>query len=302
MPPATIHAAPSLSAPRTSSVAAQNSPFLRLPNELLQIITKHMDAGTLFASLLTSKRFSEVALSKSLLLHNLNRIPGLKLGLGDLPPDHLLRLFRKRAAQCGCAAGALANVTKYAHQPGMRNTVFIPSDPSQSSNLAQLVTIQWDGVLQIYDLAEDYVRRRFELHIRPAGSCASTRFEILKTTFSSSSRDLAVLYRQREPTEKVAPPSKRTPSYQNLELYKLVTFHRCYAKSLGYFYDSSLQETRDIKDIESQLTPVGLALASDGNACIVWKSSNRLRKSKICLVLRNGKIMVCTDSMYFLPP
>ena len=299
MPPDTIHAAPSSSRSMTRSVAAQNSPFLRLPNELLQIITKHMDAGTLFASLLTSKRFSEVALSKSLLLHNLNRIPGLKLGLGDLPPDHLLRLFRKRAAQCGCAAGALANVTKYAHQPGMRNAVFIPADPSQNSNLAQLVTIQWDGVLQIYDLAEDYVRRRFELHIRPAGTCASTRFEILKTTFSSSSRDLAVLYRH---SEKVAPPSKKTPSTQNLELYKLVTFHRCYAKSLGYFYDSSLQETRDIKDIESQQTPVGLALASDGNACVVWKSSNRPRKSKICLVRRNEKIMVCIDSMYFTPP
>ena len=283
-------------------MATHNSPFLRLPNELIQIITKHMDAGTFFASLLTSKRFSEVALSKSLLLHNLNRIPGLNLGLDDLPAPDLLRLFRKRAAQYGCAAGALANVTKYAHQPGMRNAVFIPSDPSQDSNLAQLVTIQWDGVLQIYDLAESYVRRRFELHIRPEGSCASTRFEILKVTSSSTSRDLAVLYRQRESSEKVAPFSKTTVSTQNLELYKLVTFHRCYAKSLGYFYDSSLQETRDIKDIESQQTPVGLALASDGNACVVWKSSNRLRKSKICLVRRNAEIMVCTGSMYSLPP
>ena len=302
MPPDTMHAAPSLSGSETRSVATQNSPLLRLPNELLQIITKHMDAGTFFASLLTSKRFSEVALSKSLLLHNLNRIPGLNLGLSDLPTPDLLRLFRKRAAQSGCAAGALANVTKYAHQPGMRNAVFIPSDPSQNSNLAQLVTIQWDGVLQIYDLAESYVRRRFELHIRPEGSCVSTRFEILKMTFSSSSRDLAVLYRQREPSEKVAPLSKRTASTQSLELYKLVTFHRCYAKSLGYFYDSCLQETRDIKDIESQQMPVGLALASDGNACVIWKSSNRLRKSKICLVRRNEKIMVCTDSMYFPPP
>ena len=283
-------------------MATRNSPFLRLPNELLQIITKHMDAGTLFASLLTSKRFSEVALSKSLLLHNLNRIPGLKLGLSDLPTPDLLRLFKKRAAQSGCAAGALANVTKYAHQPGMRNAVFIPSDPSDDSNLAQLVTIQWDGVLQIYDLAEHYVRRRFELHIRPEGSCASTRFEVLKVTFSSGSRDLAVLYRQREPSEKIASLSKRISSTQNLELYKLVTFHRCYAKSLGYFYDSSLQETRDVKDIESHQTPVGLALASDGNACVVWKSSNRLRKSKICLVRRNGKIMVCTDLIYFFPP
>ena len=272
---------------------AQNTPFLRLPNELLQMITKHMDAGTFFASLLTSKRFSEVALSRSLLLQHLNRIPGLKLGLGDLPTPDLLSLFRKRAAQIGCAAGVLTNVTKYAHQAGMRNAVFIPSDTSQPGNLAQLVTIQWDGVLHIYDLAKDSVRHRFELHIRPVDDCSSTRFDILKVSFSPSSRDLAVLYRQREPSENASLTPKRTEAVHDLELYRLATFHRCYAKSLGYFYDSSLQETRDItNDVDH--TPFGLALASNGNACITWKSSTRLTKTEICVVCRNEKIMVCT--------
>ena len=55
------------------------------PNGLLQIITKQMEAGTFFASLLTSKRFPEVASSKPLLLYQLNRIFGLTLGLTDLP-------------------------------------------------------------------------------------------------------------------------------------------------------------------------------------------------------------------------
>ena len=293
MLPHTSYVASSLSTPETRLALTHDSALLRLPNELLQLITKHMDTGTFFASLLTSKRFLEVALSRSLLFHHLNRLPGLTLGLGDLPTPDLLFFFRRRAAQSGCAAGALANVTKYAHQPGMGNAVFVPSDLSQPGNMAQLITISWDGVLQIYDLAADYVRRRVELHIRPEGDCSSTRFEVLKVSFSPSSRDLAVLYRHREPSQNT---SRFLKSARDLAFYRLVTFHRCFAKSLGYFYDSFLQETRDIEELEDQ-TPVALALASNGNACIAWKSGGRLSKTKLCLVRRNEKIMVCVSSM-----
>lgn len=288
VPPGDSASSPSW--PETRFEVNQDSAFLRLPNELLQIITKHMDAGTFFASLLTSKRLLEVALSRPLLFHHLNRIPGLTLGLTDLPTPDLLLFFRRRAAQSGCAAGALANITKYAHRPGMGIAQFIPSDPSQPGYSSQLVTTQWDGVLQIYDLAEDHVRRRVELHIRPEGGCSSTRVEIIKVSFSPSSRDLAVLYRQREHSRNAYPPPKS-------EVYRLVTFHRCFAKTLGYFYDSFLQETRDIEKPEDQ-EAVGLALASNGNACIVWKSPDRLNKTKICLVGRNEKIMVCIDSSF----
>lgn len=296
MPPHTPYVACSLSTPETRLALTHDSALLRLPNELLRLITKHMDTGTFFASLLTSKRFLEVALSRSLLFHHLNLLPGLTLGLGDLPTPDLLFFFRRRAAQTGCAAGALANVTKYTHQPGMGNAVFVPSDLSQPGNLAQLITISWDGVLQIYDLAEDYVRRRVELHIRPEGDCSSTRFEVLKVSFSPSSRDLAVLYRHREPSQNTF---RFLKSARDLAFYRLVTFRRCFAKSLGYFYDSFLQETRDIEELEDQ-TPVALALASNGNACIAWKSGGRLSKTKLCLVRRNEKIMVCVSSMYFL--
>ena len=295
----TPHAISPLSRSKAKSQVTQDSALLRLPNELLQIISTHMDAGTFFASLLTSKRFLEVALSRSLLFHHLNRIPGLTLGLNDLPTPDLLVLFRKRAAQSGCAAGVLANVTKYTHQRGLSSAVFIPSDPSQPGHVAQMVTIQSDGILQIYDLPEDYVRRRIELHIRPEGGRPSTRFEILKITFSPGSRDLAVLYRQRECSQNRLPFPKRTAFAREAEVYRLVTFHRCFAETLGYFYDSSLQETRDIIEYDDQ-TPVGLALASNGNACISWKGTGRHKKSKACLVRRNKKIMVCNDSISFL--
>ena len=287
--------APSLAGPETRSEAKQASGFLRLPTELLHIITKHMDVGTFFASLQTSKRFLEVALlSRPLLFHHLNRIPGLTLGLKDLPTPDLLSLFRKRAAQSACAAGALANVTKYAHQPGMSSAVFIPSDPSQPGDFAQLVTTRWDGVLQIYDLAEDQVRLGVELHIRPEGAGSSTRVEILQVSFSLS-RDLAVLYRQRQHSQDASPSQKRAESACESEVYRLVTFHRCFAKTLGYFYDSYLQETRDIKRSEDQ-KPIGLALASNGNACITWKGFDRLNQTNICLVGRDKKIMVCIVS------
>lgn len=301
MAPHTPDGAPSLSRPETRLEIEQNSALLRLPNEVLQIITKHMDAGTFFASLLTSKKILEVALSRPLLFHHLNRIPGLTLGLTDLPTPDLLTFFRKRAAQNGCAAGALANVTKYAHQPEiprMSNAVLIPSDPSQPGNLAQLVTTQWDGILQIYDLAEDHVRRKVELHIRPEGSRPSTRVEILKVSFSPSSRDLAVLYRQRENSQNASTVTNRNDSTRDSADYQLVTFHRCFAKTLGYFYDSFLQETRDINESEGE--PVGLALASNGNACIAWKNPDRINKTKICLVGRNEKIMVRIVSKKFL--
>ena len=172
----------------------------------------------------------------------------------------------------------------------MTNAVFIPSEPSQPGSLAQLVTIQWDGVLQIYDLAEDYVRRKVELHIKPEG-CSSTRFEILRVASSLSSRDLAVLYRRREHTLETPFSPKSITYVCDCEVYKLVTFHRCFAKTLGYFYDSFLQETRDIRAVGDQ-TPVGLALASNGNACIVWNSTSRLEETTICLIRRSEKIMV----------
>lgn len=159
--------------------------------------------------------------------------------------------------------------------------------------MAQLVTNQWDGVLQIYDLAENHVRRKAELHIRPEGAFSNTRMEILKVSFSSSSRDLAVLYRQREHSQNAGPLEEGEESARHSEVYRLVTFHRCFAKTLGYFYDSSLQETRDIEAPEDQ-KPVGLALASNGTACITWRCRDRLDGTKIFLVGRNGKIMVCS--------
>lgn len=294
MAPNTPDGASSPPRPETRLKIEQNSALLRLPNELLQIIIKNMDAGTFLASLLTSKLFLEVALSRPLLFHHLSHIPGLTLGLIDLSTPDLLTFFRKRAAQSGCAAGALANVTKYTHQRGLSNAVLIPPDPSQPGNLAHLVTTQWDGVLQLYDLAENHVRRRVELHIRPEGGYSSTRFEILKVSFSPTSRDLAVLYRQREHSRNASPSTRRIDSARDSEIYQLVTFHRCFAKTLGFFYDSFLQETRAINEPGGE--PVGLALASNGNACIAWKSPNWLNRTKICLVGRNEKIMVCIVS------
>lgn len=95
-------------------VSQQQSRLLTLPTEIFQGITWHMDVGTFFASLLTCRQVMKAAHSKRLLLRHINNIPGLRLGLEDLSTEGLLHQFSMRAAECGCGAGVLADVTNYA--------------------------------------------------------------------------------------------------------------------------------------------------------------------------------------------
>ena len=109
---------------------------------------------------------------------------------------------------------------------------------------------------------------------------------------TNTDSEICVVYRQREHAQKAYPFPERDESAHYSEVYRLVTFHRCFAKTLGYFYDSFLQETRDIKAPEDQ-KPVGLALASNGIACVVWRSPDRLNGTKMFIVGRNKITMVC---------
>ena len=69
-----------------------------------------------------------------------------------------------------------------------------------------------------------------------------------------------------------------------------MTFHRCHAKTKGYFYSSAEQETRDIA-FSPNHEPVGLALASKGNACITWRSPENQEVTEIVLYGRDSKLM-----------
>ena len=279
--------------PEAHTKIQQNSALLKLPIEVFQTITWHMDVGTFFISLLTCKFFLAAAQSKPNLHRHISRLPGLKLGFDSITTPDLLLQFRRRAAESGCAAGVLSDLTLYA--PASRiplsNAVFSPTCPSQPGTVAQLATAHEGGAIQIYELRKHHVRHKAELQIEPREDENGYRIEILKMAFSPESQDLAVLYRSDKYTW--SPYDIRKPAeFFGIDdpIYRLVTFHRLHAKTKKYFYSSSQQETRDINDHNDD-TPVGLALASNGKACISWKQPKKRNETKILLVGRDEKMM-----------
>lgn len=114
--------------------------------------------------------------------------------------------------------------------------------------------------------------------------------EIIQLAFSPRSRDLAVLYRHCQPPKKKSLEGAifGRKSYDS-DIYKLVMFHYCFASSKGHFYDSHEQDTRDVKLCGLEL-PVGLALASNGTACIAIKNMIG-EDTNLMLVGRDDKLM-----------
>ena len=263
-------------------MGSRQGPFglLDLPVEVLQIVFWHMDPGTLFSSLLTCKEFFDAAKSRRVLLRQLRRIPGLNLGLDDVPSPDLFLRFRKRAAQNLCGARLLADITKYASAPTSLTRgsqwIFAPGAP------AQLATIHDFEHIRIYELTQHHVRLKVDLRAR----CSDV--EAIKLAFSAN-RDLAVLYRNRTTSETISPFVDEAVAMAS-RTHKLVTFHHLHATSKGYFYSASIQETRDIPCVPAS-EPVGLALASNGNACIAWRSSGRDSTTEVVLYGRDSKTM-----------
>lgn len=55
----------------------------------------------------------DAAKARPTILHHLQNLPGLRLGLEHLSTVQLLGIFRKRAAQGLCGAGVLADIKSY---------------------------------------------------------------------------------------------------------------------------------------------------------------------------------------------
>lgn len=116
--------------------------------------------------------------------------------------------------------------------------------------------------------------------------------------FAPDSRDLAVLYQYRKPREHCS--FRNGKYYYEYQLdpkdrvFKIVTFHRCFAKTKKYFYDSNQQETRDVHN-SSQEEPVGFALGSYGKAAISWRNPGKESKTSMWLISRNSELLeACT--------
>ena len=113
--------------------------------------------------------------------------------------------------------------------------------------------------------------------------------DILAMAFSHE-RDLAVLCRPRMPRRIVSPFVEATEcdAKDSPWCFKLVTFHRCHAKTNGSFYSSDQQETRNIFSRPHNV-PVGLALMNNGIACIAWKSAGSQSQTEVVLYGRDSQ-------------
>lgn len=261
----------------------QQSALLSLPLEVLQTITWHMDAGTFLVSLLTCKQMLKAAKCRPNISRHLHTIPGLRLGLEDLPTKDLLLQFRQRAAELGCAAGVLADVSIFSQSglTSLSNAAFSSPNSSRcnvhSQGYAHLATALDGGIVHVYQLRPQRGGLKKELHVLDG-------VEVSKMAFCRTGFDLAVLYHA-------------SASADN-GLYKLVTFKHSEAFSSSCGYPSHLQETRDIRVSDVEI-PVGLALASNGHACIAWKNLAKGNSVKIMLVERDQKLMLdCSHGEY----
>lgn len=259
--------------------------LLHLPAEILQTIAWHMDPGSFFVSLLTCKTIYDTAQYKRNLLRHLNSIPGLRLGLEDLTTPELFLRFRKRAAASLCGAGILADVTKYALVDSVNS---ISKAVFSSGTPAQLATVHESAMVNIYELTADHVRLKAELHIQSREDMGDREIEVLKIAFSSQ-RDLAVLYGHKKTPKQVSPFVDEEVT-QTKRTLKLVTFHYCHSGMRGHFYSTEEQETTDISQTLG-FEPAGLALASNGNFCISWTTSDIDKHPEVWLCGRDKKLM-----------
>jgi hypothetical protein len=174
------------------------------------------------------------------------------------------------------------------------------ANPSKSGSVVQLATVHDGGIIQIYDLYSNQVRHKTELHIRPEDG-KSHRMEILKMAFAPDSRDLGVLYQYRKYQRHRLVYQDSADKLDSKDVvFKIVTFHRCFAKTKKYFYDSNQQETRDIRNSDQE-APVGFALGSNGKAAISWRNPSRHNTTSIWLIDRDSKLMeACTYGQYSL--
>jgi len=84
-----------------------------LPPELLAEILRFADPSTFYILTQVTPFLAVTASSKSLLLCQLDALPGLKYGLEDLTLEELRSCFQERAAKSLCGIDALANVTLF---------------------------------------------------------------------------------------------------------------------------------------------------------------------------------------------
>ena len=199
----------------------ERSPLLSLPSEILQNVLYHMDAATCFVSLLSCSTVFEAAQTKRVLLRHLNRMPGLRLGLDhELATLDLFEAFRRRASKSLCAAGVLANISKYIPSPDLTNISQSAISPGKPVLMA---TAYQYGEINIYELSERYVRLKVALQTETELDREFNQeyyMEVLKMAFSRD-KDLAVLCRPKMPGHEPSPFAEDTEDQSQGDTHRL---------------------------------------------------------------------------------
>ena len=256
--------------------------LLDLPHEILQLIAWHMDPPTFYISLLTCKKFKGLADCRRNILRHIGSLPGSRVGLDSLTTTQLLLVFRRRAAASLCGAGVLADVNRYnttTHADKLSKAVFSSGSPALFAIAQDFATVN------VYELTAHGVRLKAELQPHSCEAGSFDDVEISRIAFSNS-RDLAILYWAKRPTRNQTPsPFVNELVEPDSQVLRLATFHRLHTSLKGYFYSPFVYETRDIV-CSSSVEPVGLAMASNGNACIAYSSDGVNRGTEMLIVGR----------------
>ena len=165
-----------------------------------------MKPATFFLTLSTCKHLLNAAHSKPLLLYQINRLPGLRLGLEDLTAQELIRRYRSRAAHQSISARTQASVSHYKSDPYYLIARSAHVQHSYTRSISRYTTVAvptQTGTIQLYDCSKRLVKRREELQIRREDGDPS-QLHILKTAFAEETKDLAALCSWYEYPEEIS--------------------------------------------------------------------------------------------------
>ncbi len=288
--------------------------ILDLPIEILQLIAWHMDVATFYTSLLTCKKFMDAATARATILHHLENLPGLRIGLEDRPTVELLLMFRQRAAQTLIGAGVLADVKsytstrrgweperstaqgtqprrdihkriKYVDATAGRPRYKISKPVFSSASPAHIAMADDRAIVRVFRLDDRHVRLVSELHppsLNPGEECDVA---VVKMAFSSN-HDLAVVYRAMNQTE----DPQVSPFYRIHEHIPLtiINFQHSLSPTGEFYYSVNDDNTMEIP------SPLGsdcvaCAVSPTGTVCLWVQRNNSIAISEVWLITQTVK-------------
>lgn len=259
-----------------SPMDAKESPLevprlLKMPGEMLHLICHHMDVDSFFVVLQTCKSFFTIGQYRPLLLRQIGRIPGLRLGLEDL--DGLLDEFLSRARKNCLAAGIFAEMTLHTvfhHVPSLAKAVVSPIARDR------LATVDGAGNILVLKLRKQSIELEFKLW--PSDCDLNVKdYDVVRIAFTNDGR-IAALYRPQ--------PGVLTKNFKSGNddagaydfAVTLVVFDLCFNEDRVRYAPDVVQLRRDFLCYKSE-DPIGFSMAGHFVSCIARSNSFSRRRT-----------------------